>query len=224
MSKHLKLGLVSLLSLAATLFNPWFWRISSSSIILALIILTAAIVLSAALTFRYQKLFILASVILIGLSIYLVVFDFDRNLLTSSGIEKAALETRVSYYPHHLGKILHNNYTLTAYKIERNFITNLSFSQFFFDGKPRLRGYAYDYPKLTPSYLAFFILGVIFIYPMRVSRIYVALVFIVLLILSLFNPNSGLGPIPLLSMIVATSVNGLVRSLSILAKYFNINA
>lgn len=190
------LGGIILLALT----NNWFHKIFSQNITIAIILLVITIGLSFrinnAVSNRMTPIFF---VLLLIIDIFIILTNFDQNLITHSNLELAYLQQRETYYPHQIGKLFHNQLMLALFKYERNLFTNFDLNQFFFGGHPRLRSYALDFEKFPIYYLPFFLYGIIWLFAKdrRLSKLYFIFTIIILILTAFLNPSYYLGPITL---------------------------
>ncbi len=206
--RYINKSLILLIStvLLISLTSGWFYLIIKRELVSAIVLL----VLSIGLSFELAKLGTrwLRGFCLVGLILFSVLFTYThlaKEIFKPNVLDLNFIETRQSYYPYHLGKLIHNKYTLLLYKYQRNLFTNLSFNQFFFGGEPRFRPYAFDFEKYPLFYLIFFLYGLFCIFRLqkKFARFFLVYFFIVLLILAFADPGFDLGLYPLYPIITA---------------------
>lgn len=199
--------------------TPWFQRILSKDILIAIVILIQTIGLSLYINGLGSKTIGLWSFIaILMLSIFLLSTQFDKSLVNHSNLELAYLQQRSNY--HKIGTILHNKYTLSLFKYQRNFFTNLDFNQFFFGGQPRFRPYALDFSKFPIFYLPFFLYGIFWLLTFKAKLIinFMACLLCILLFTAFVNPSFKLGPYVMLPIITSLVFTGFYQPLKSLLK------
>lgn len=186
--------------------SEWLFVVFKKEPIIAVVLFTLSIGLSFELARLGTKW--LRGFCLVGLIVFSVLFTYThlaKEIFKPSVLDINIIETRQSYYPYHLGKLIHNKYTLFFYKIQRNFLTNISFNQFFFGGEPRFRPYALDFEKYSLFYLIFFLYGLFCILRLqkKIIKFFLVYLFVILLILVFADPGFDLGLYPLYPIITA---------------------
>ncbi len=186
--------------------SEWLFVVFKKEPIIAVVLFTLSIGLSFELARLGTKW--LRGFCLVGLIMFSVLFTYThlaKEIFKPSVLDINIIETRQSYYPYHLGKLIHNKYTLFFYKIQRNFLTNISFNQFFFGGEPRFRPYALDFEKYSLFYLIFFLYGLFCILRLqkKIIKFFLVYLFVILLILVFADPGFDLGLYPLYPIITA---------------------
>lgn len=201
--------------------TPWFQRILSKDIFIAIIILVQTIGLFLYINGLGSKTIGLCSFIaILMLSIFLLSTQFDKGLINHSKLDLVYLKQRSNYYPHERGVIIHNKYTLSLFKLQRNFFSNIDFNQFFFGGRPRFRPFALDFPKLPIFYLPFFLYGIfsLLTFKPKLFVSFIAFSLFILLITAFINPSFELGPYVMLPIITSLVFTGFYQFLTFLLK------
>lgn len=201
------------LPILLAIFSAWTLRIFQDNKLLIVFQVILAILLFLTLSSRLPKIFnLLISFALIINCLFFVITHFDQDLTQTSALEQSYITTRQNYYPHGLGRFIHNNYSLSFYKLERNFFTNLDFNQFFFGGAPRYRPYALDFNKFPLFFLPFFIFGIYqLMKKISEQKIIVSTILIALVIVILGNPDYSLGIYPLYPVILSITSYGVYK-------------
>lgn len=193
--------------------TPWFQKILAADKIIAIILFIETYGLSLYLTnpdFKKVAIFTFSGLLI--LSTFLVITQFDKNLVNHSNLDLAYLQQRRSYYPYKLGSFFHNQYTLSIFYYQRNFFTNLDFNQFFFGGQPRLRPYALDFEKFPILYLPFFLYGIILLFSKRKLFVrFVTFTTFILIFAAFANPSFQLGPYIIFPIITSLVFMGLYQ-------------
>lgn len=219
MGLHLKIVTPETLAVGIVLpillafFSAWTFKIFQDNKLLTIFQIILAILLFLTLSSKLSKKFnLIICFALIINCLFFVITHFDPDLTQISALEKSYITTRQNYYPHGLGKYIHNNYSLSFYRIERNFFTNLDFNQFFFGGAPRFRSYALDFDKFPLLFLPFFIFGVYkLMKKVKQEKIIAGTILIGLIICSLGNPDYIVGIYPLYPIILAITSFGIYK-------------
>lgn len=220
--KNISVIILIIIVLLVTLTNRWFYRIIDDHLILGLIVLTLSFAIASGLAqLLSRKLLYFTYGSLIAFSIFFSISHYEEDLIKHNALDINNMKVRQGYYTHRMGPIVHNNLTVTVYKIQRNFFTNLNFNQFFFGGEPRYRPYALDFEKFPPVYLGFFLYGLYCIFKQseKLLKIFLSASIIILLILSFGNPSFILGIYPLYPLITGIISLGILEAILGLINY-----
>lgn len=209
-----KLALLVSIVIIVSFTSPWFYRIIKEEIVVGIILVVLSVILLLIISNKLtEKIVIWGYAIFISFTILFTYYNFDTHLFTANALDVHINKVRQSYYFNRFGPWIHNNQTLTFYKYQRNFFTNMNFNQFFFGGEPRFRPYALDFEKYSVFYLPFFLFGIFFLIKDggRIGNNFAIFLVLVLLIIAFASPNLMLGLYPLYPIITALISLGIYK-------------
>lgn len=203
--------LVFVIAILINITSPWLLRILKEEIINGVVIflLSIGIALGLAQIISRKKLF-LALTMLVVFTAMFSFKHFDKEIFKPNALEAHIIKVRQGYYQSRFGPWFHNSVTLSFYKIQRNFFSNINYNQFFFGGAPRFRSYALDFEKYPLVYLGFFLYGLFALLRLEKKLLtsFLAFSFLVLLILAVASPSIMLGLYPLYPLMTSIIVLG----------------
>lgn len=212
------------------ILSPWWWVIIQRNLWASLLAFSLSLVL---FIFFWQTKTKILLFILLTLTISLVVISvrdaFDESIFRNSALEIQQINRRHEFYANGLGKIYTNRFSLTYFKeyslpltkLQRNFFENLDPNLYFFASHPRERVGVLEFEKYLPIFLPFFLLGLIYTIYKPSSKV---LIFIVAIsaVSSIISPNYNLGPLLFFPIINYLITVGLILSLKIFRRYYEI--
>lgn len=220
MQLWLKFLILSGLIFFLSINSKWFLIILKFDRLTAILLFIFSVFLLVFLTglINRYKFFIFS--IMVIFSIYFSIKHIENDFLKPNALENYIMSVRKTYYPFKIGSIIHNKYTLFAYKYQRNFFTNLNFNQFFFGGQPRFRSYAIDFEKFPHIEIIFFLLGIYYLFKSKTNILKPFCIYslLILLILSFADPGFELGIYPIYPVIVSLIGFGVFKLLENIPK------